>query len=311
MPDSEAPDYRDLLDADYLAYVDRVNALFPPEAANLPLPEQRALYDAMCRVFHPGRPAGVTTRDFAISGPSGDIPLRLYSRTARGGPRILFFHGGGFAFGGLDSHDDTCGDLCARTGLDVISVAYRLAPEHRHPAAFDDAMAALRWIGREGEAVILAGESAGGTLAASVSHAARKPGLRPLGQMLIYPLLGGPPGLSHRLHANAPLLTAGEVESCRRVRCDGPPPSRDPTFEPLADDDFSGLPATVVVTAECDPLASEGARYCALVRAAGGSATCRQEPRLTHSFLRARPSVPRAGAAFERIVADILRLARA
>lgn len=308
---SEYPGYRDLLDADYLAYIERVNAFFPSEVAALPLAEQRARYDEMCWAFHPGRPAGVTIRDTALPGPAGDIPVRLYSCGTGLGARILFFHGGGFVFGGLDSHDDTCADLCAQSGLDIISLAYRLAPEYMHPAPFEDAMAALAWVGTDGtRPVILAGESAGGTLAATVAHAARDTGWRPHGQLLIYPLLGGEPGPSHRLQANAPLLTATEIEACRNIRTGGQPPSRDPTFEPLDDNDFTDLPRTIVVTAQCDPLSSEGEHYCKRILTADGNAVWREEPRLTHSFLRARAAVPRARAAFGRIVDDVLLLAK-
>ena len=303
-------DYADRLDPAYWDYIDAANAHFPANAATLPFAQQRVLYDAMCQRFHPGRPPGVKGKDAAIDGPGGRIPIRLY-RTG-GGPSaavVLFFHGGGFVFGGLESHDDTCADLCAGTGLEIVSVDYRLAPEHLHPASFDDTLASWHWLSNEtSRPIILAGESAGGTLAAAVVRAVRKEPRSAAGQLLIYPSLGGQAGHSHRAHAFAPLLTLDEVESYRRLRSAGAPPGRDPSFEPLADTDFRGLPPTVVVTAECDPLSSEGEAYRDAIRAAGGSAIWREEPRLTHSFLRARTTVPRAREAFARIVSDLAAL---
>lgn len=303
--------YADRLDDDYWLYVDAVNAAFPADAAALPIAAQRALYDAMSRRFHPGRPLDITVEDMTIDGPGGRIPIRLYRKKAvRPSAVVLYFHGGGFVFGGLYSHDDTCSDLCAGTGLEIFSVDYRLAPEHPHPAAFTDALAAWRWLlAGTDRPIVLAGESAGGTLAATVAHAVRNGSRSAAGQLMIYPMLGGKPGHSHRAHAFAPLLSLDDVETCRRAWSGGEPPPGDPTFEPLADPDFSGLPPTVVVTAECDPLSSEGEAYCKAVRAAGGSSIWREEQRLTHSFLRARASVPRASEAFSRIVDDLSMLA--
>lgn len=302
--------YADRLDDNYWAYVARVNAFFPPESSDWPLAEQRRVYDRMCRAFHPGRPAGLICEDTAIHLRDRSIPIRRY-RPERmlPGPVVLFFHGGGFVFGGLDSHDDTAGDLCVETGLEMVSVDYRLAPEHLHPAAFDDALAAFDWLAAAtSQPIILVGESAGGTLAAAVAHAVRGQARGPVAQLLIYPSLGGEPGPSHREHAQAPLLTASELAAYRDIRSGGQPSVSDPTFEPLADTSFADLPTTIIVTAECDPLSSEGEAYRDRMLAAGGDATWREEPRLTHSFLRARSSVKRARDAFERIIADLAQL---
>ncbi len=302
--------YADRLDEDYWAYVDRVEAFFPTATLDLPLAEQRRVYDRMCRAFHPGRPADIETVDGAIQLPGRSIPIRRYRpMSPRKHAAVLFFHGGGFVFGGLDSHDDTAADLCAGCGLDVISVDYRLAPEHTHPAAFDDAFAAFEWlsVSRLGPIVVV-GESAGGTLAAAISHAARRRSRTPAAQLLIYPSLGGEPGRSHREHAFAPLLTAADLAAYRDVRSGGRPPMADATFEPLTDLSFADLPPSVIVTAECDPLSSEGEVYRDRILAAGGRAIWRDEPRLTHSFLRARPTVARAREAFQRIVADLAEL---
>lgn len=311
MPVSGRGAYSDRLDDDYWAYIERANAFFPSDALGWPLDEQRRIYDRMCRAFHPGRPGGLICEDTAISLRDRSIPIRRYRpERALPGPMVLFFHGGGFVFGGLESHDDTVGDLCVETGIEMISVDYRLAPEHPHPASFEDALAAFDWLAAAtSQPIILLGESAGGTLAAAVVHAVRGRARVPAGQLLIYPSLGGEPGRSHREHAQAPLLTTAELAAYRDLRSGGQPPMADPSFEPLSDTSFADLPATVVVTAECDPLSSEGEAYRDRIIAAGGDATWREEPRLTHSFLRARPSAMRARQAFERLVADLGELA--
>jgi acetyl esterase len=297
--------YRALLDADLVAFIEAHEAGFPAELASAPLARQRAFYDAMCCTFHTSLPPDIETRDTAIALPDRSVPLRIYRPLGHEAPAIvLYFHGGGFVFGGLDSHGDICADLCSRAGVEVTSVDYRLAPEHRHPAAFDDAMAAFEWsISRSARAPTLIGESAGGTLVAAVAHRTRADHARPRGVVLVYPGLGGRgEEPSFREHAEAPLLSAVETAYYQSIRLRDPAEAYDPTASPMRDTDFSGLPPTFVSAAEFDPLRDEGARYCDLVRAAGGQARCIVEPGLVHGFLRARKRVARAAAAFDRIV---------
>lgn len=302
--------YRALIEPEMWAYVDRVEANFPPQIAGAPIEAQRRVYDAMCRTLHRGRPSGIHVSDGTLAAPDRAIPIRRYV-PARGTPSalVLFFHGGGFVLGDLDSHDDICAEMSDRTGFEVVSVAYRLAPEHRHPAALDDAIDALYALGAQTALPFLfCGESSGATLAAALSHQARRLAVRPAGQLLITPDLGGDVTRgSYVRHAEAPLLTTRDVLSYRRMRGDG---DAVPGLAPLRDDDFSDLPPTVIVTAECDPLCSDGADYRERILAAGGRATLIEEPRLTHSFLRARATVPRAQAAFSRIVEALAALGR-
>lgn len=311
----EAPmdlgEYANLLDPDYQLYVRQVDNWYPPGAADWPIGRQREVYDRMCRAFHAGRPAGVQVEDSS----AGAISVRRYQRAGAPPAILLYFHGGGFVLGGLDSHDDICAEICAGTRLAVISVDYRLAPENPHPAAFDDACAAFDWVVSAYDLpVLLAGESAGGNLAAAVAHATRKHDRRPVGQILIYPSLGGAPDLRSRIdHANAPLLAAADIQAYRALRTAGamPAATEDWRLEPLMDSDFSGLPPTLIVTADCDPLSSDGEAYRDRVLDAGGFAVWREEPRLTHSFLRARHSARRAGQAFQAILADVADMASA
>ncbi|QYK40907.1 MAG: alpha/beta hydrolase [Paracoccaceae bacterium] len=296
-------DYQTLIDAPTWAFIHATAAHYPDDTAFQGVAEQRRVYDAMCAAFRRPRPEGVAVTDADLGG----VPARHY----RSGPalvRVIYLHGGGFVVGGLDSHDDVCAEICAATGLPVSSIDYRLAPEHLHPAAYDDALAATRAALAAGP-TILCGDSAGGNLAAAVVHALRgAPGL--IGQVLIYPGLGGDTGRgSHIRHAHAPMLTRDDVLAYARLRHGGPPPVGDPTASPLQDNDFSRLPPSLVVTAECDPLSDDGQDYVRAIRAAGGQAVWIEEPGLVHGYLRARHSVPRAGASFARICAALLALA--
>jgi acetyl esterase len=303
-------DYEQAIDAEMWAYVAKANDRFPPESGRLPIERQRAIYNAMCRDFHAGRPPNVHVRDEPIDGPGGALIIRRYRRVgAAGDARVLFFHGGGFVLGDLDSHDDICAEICAHTGFEVVSADYRLAPEHPHPAAFDDACAAFAWAAAGDRPVLLCGESAGGNLAAAVAHAARRHGTAPIGQVLICPDLGGDVGTgTYVTHAEAPMLGTSDVLFYRQARFGGREGHVDPITAPLADTDFSGLPPTVVVTAACDPLSGDGEVYCGRIAAAGGRGWWREEAGLTHSFLRARRLSRRAAQAFEQILAAIAAL---
>ena len=202
---------------------------------------------------------------------------------------MLYCHGGGFILGGLDSHDDVCAELCERTGYELVSVDYRLAPEHLHPAAFDDALAAFEWAAATyAQPILLAGDCAGGNLAAAVSHATRGHPRAPIGQVLIYPGLGGDMDKgSYVKHAEAPMLThARHRILSRHPRRSSTPTTRRCRRSPTAIS--RGLPPTVIVTAQCDPLSSDGETYRDRILAAGGKAWWYEEPGLVHSFLRGR-----------------------
>lgn len=305
--------YATRLDLALWDYIDRVNGWYPPEMSGLPIDRQRVVYDAMCRAFREAYPAGVEASDRTVAAGDHAIPVRRY-RMAGKAPQatVVYYHGGGFILGGLDSHDDICAEICAGTGFDVLSPDYRLAPEHLHPAAFDDALAVFEWAAATSDLpIVLCGESAGGNLAAAVAHGSRNHPRHAIGQVLIYPGLGGDESAgSYIEHAQAPLLTLGDIEFYRNVRSGKAQSPEDPTFSPLRGSDFSGLPPTFIITAECDPLSSDGEAYRDRILAAGGRAWWREEPRLVHSFLRARKTVPRAGEAFARIVAAIAALGK-
>ncbi|RWL81655.1 MAG: alpha/beta hydrolase [Mesorhizobium sp.] len=302
--------HADRLDPELWDYIDKVNSWYPPEIVAAPIADQRAVYNRMCIAFHQGHPEGVTTSDGIVATAAHAIPVRRYRMEGKPAAIVVYYHGGGFVLGDLASHDDICAEICAGTGFEVVSADYRLAPEYLHPASFDDALAVFDWVAATSALpIVLCGESAGGNLAAAVAQATRRHARHAIGQVLIYPGLGGDEtGRSYIEHAEAPLLTLADIEFYRRVRSAPGQSLDDPTFSPLRNRDFSGLPPTVIVTAECDPLSSDGETYRDRIVAAGGQAWWREEKRLVHSFLRARSAVPKAAEAFARIIEDIARL---
>ncbi|ESZ27065.1 alpha/beta hydrolase [Mesorhizobium sp. L2C084A000] len=303
-------DYKTLIDAETWAFIERTNSYYPPDTIDYTIAQQREIYDRMCREFFAGYPDGVAVETSAIATSTHDIPTRIYRSPLQAAVTVLYVHGGGFILGGLDSHDDVCAELCARTGYEVVSVDYRLAPEHLHPAAFDDLMSAFEWAAATpSHPILLCGDSAGGNLCAAVSHATRGHSKRPIGQVLIYPGLGGDRSQgSYITHAEAPMLTTRDLEFYKNIRTGGQDGTGDITQSPLADADFANLPPTVLITAQCDPLSSDGEAYRDRIVAAGGRAYWFEEPGLVHGYLRARHTVGRARASFTRIVDAVAAL---
>ena len=298
-------DYAKLIDAETWAFIKKTAEFYPEETVTFGIEDQRRVYNEMCAGFHAGYPEGVTAKDRAYGG----VPCRHYS-VGSGAAAVMYYHGGGFVVGGLESHDDVCAELCAASGCDVISVDYRLAPEFKHPAAYDDAMAASRAVSDElGLPLVLCGDSAGGNLAAAVAHMGRD--MDVLGQVLIYPGLGGDFDKgSYIEHAEAPMLTRADIVFYKDVRLDGDEPQGDPSYAPLHDTSFAGLPPTMIITAQCDPLRDDGLDYETALRGAGVRVDRVDESGLVHGYLRARHSVKRAKDSFARICAAVTALSQ-
>lgn len=301
--------YQELIDAETWAFIQRTNDYYPPDTVDATVERQREIYNTMCREFFAGYPAGVQAQDLDADG----VPVRVYTCAAEPKAVILYLHGGGFVVGGLQSHDDVCAELCESTGCSVVSADYRLCPEHPHPAPYDDAMTAYRWVAQNyPQPLVLCGDSAGGNLAAAVAHSSRGDARAPVAQVLIYPGLGGDHSSgSYVRHSDAPLLATREIIFYEKVRLGTA--SRedyvsDARYAPLWSDDFSGLPATVVFGAQCDPLCDDGELYCQKLNAAGVQAQWIEEPGLVHGYLRARSSVQRARDSFDRICQAISQL---
>jgi acetyl esterase/lipase len=248
-----------------------------PLMESMSVPEARAFYLQLQADRPPGPDVGEIV-DGVLPGTTGDLAYRLYRPSTPGPhPVVLYFHGGGWVVGDAVSDDPLCRDLCARTDAIVISADYRHAPEHRFPAAVDDAMAALRWVADNAEALggipgqlAVACWSAGAGLTAVVCQLARDMGgPHIVGQVLLTPpTSGGTAMTSFVENAEGYLLTTPLTEWFYNHYIDQAQRS-DPRFAPLRADDLSGLPPAIVVTAEFDPLRDDGRAYAAALAAAG------------------------------------------
>ena len=300
-------DYGTLIDAEVWAFLARTEEFYPPDAVDLSIADQRRVYDEMCAAFDVGHPDGVSTSDRRM----GDIPCRLYTPATAPNGTVFFCHGGGFVVGGLDSQDSICAEFCAATGMRVLAVDYRLSPEHPYPADCNDAWAAFAaTCAAFSGPIVLCGDSAGGCLVASVAHKARAhhPD-RVTGTLLIYPGLGADwTEQSYVDHPEAPGLTTKDMAFYRLVRSAGQEITSDPHYAPLQDSDFSNLPPTVILTAQCDPLSSDGDVYAQRLTAAGGQALWREEAGLVHAYLRARHMSSKAKASFARMIQSLITL---
>ncbi len=236
-------------------------------------------------------------RSVSIPGPTGVIPARHYRPPAGGAaaPLLVFYHGGGWVFGDLDSHDSACRLICRDAGIHVLAVDYRLAPEHLAPAAVDDAYAAYRWareravdLGADPRRVAVGGDSAGGNLAAVVTRLVRDAGdPLPALQWLIYPVtdLRGMTR-SRSLLGEGFLLTKHDIDWFQDIYVEGSGLDfSDPLVSPLLAEDLSGLSPALVVTAGFDPLRDEGDQYADRLRQAGVAVDHRQMSSMIHAFL--------------------------
>lgn len=302
---AQTPDYSKLIDSETWEFIKRTAAWYPGDTVDRSIEEQRDIYNAMCREFFSGYPDGVTATTSAINAGDHDIPIRSYNKqNSDPAAQVVYYHGGGFVVGSLESHDDVCAEICDRTDCPVTSIDYRLSPEHPFPACFNDALEGFRQIASRSELpVVLAGDSGGANLCAAVSQAVRHDDHTPSGQVLAYPGLSGDFSKgSYITHARAPLLNKQDIEFYRAIRSPGVDVAGDPRAAPLADTDFSHLPPTVVISAECDPLCDDGRNYRDAILATGGKAVWFNEKGLVHGYLRARNTVKRARDSFTRFV---------
>ncbi|XAE42821.1 alpha/beta hydrolase [Nguyenibacter vanlangensis] len=230
-------------------------------------------------------------------------PARLYLPHGKVRGAVLFLHGGGFVHCGLNSHHGICCRLARASGAAVLSFDYRLAPEHRFPAAVEDSWAALRWLAGEswrwGGGLAVAGDSAGGNLAAVLAHLARDRGGPELAlQLLYYPSLYGAREVpSRRIHAEGYMLTARLMEWYAEQYVRTPEDLYHPLMAPVFAESLAGLAPAVIVPAEFDPLHDEATGYAQAMRAAGGQAELRCYPGTIHGYLNMYSVMPAGRAA--------------
>lgn len=246
-----------------------------------------------------------SVEDVTIPGPDQPIPLRVYRPDDRPGhPVIVFFHGSGFVICSLETHDDICRQICHGTGHVVVSVDYRLAPEHPFPAAPRDCLAAVRWVaahaaslGGDPERLAVCGDSAGGCLATvAARQCGEAGGPRIAAQALIYPVTdhyqGGHDSYAERGSGFG--MTSGDMRWFWNHYCQDPAQGLDPLASPLRAPDLSGLPPTYVVTAEYDVLRDEGRLYAQKLAEAGVAVTLKHYEDVNHGYLHWVGIVPTA-----------------
>ena len=281
-----------------LAFHKRCEDFYPADAVDAAIAQQRQWYDALCAEFDAPSPEGLTRQDERVEG---RIPVRRYRPASiLTQTRIFYIHGGGFVVGSLDSHDAICAELAHATGAELVSIDYRLCPEHVWPAAFDDCFEVLTWLLADGRPLVVAGDSAGGNLTAGIVLKARDEGLSGIvGQVLIYPALGGDlVAGSYREMAHAPGLSTADVFYYRAIL---QAPEDDGFAHPLKAGDLSGLPPAYITAAHFDPLRDDARLYAARLIMAGVNVNFREEPQMIHAWLRARHMSEGARYGFEHL----------
>ena len=284
------PQTRALLDLFVAKAIPPVHTLSPQEA--------RRGYHARAALTQPEAPPVAEVRELSADGPHGPIPMRLVRPLgAQAGatlPVLLYFHGGGWTIGDLDTHDTLCRGLANGAGCAVISVDYRLGPEHRFPAAVNDCIAATRWVHAhaaqlrlDAARVAVGGDSAGGNLAAVVAIAARDAGDLPIAfQLLIYPATDQRrTAPSHATNGTGYLLTRESIAYYHENYLGGDAHDHDWRASPLLVQDISRLPPALVLTAGFDPLRDEGLQYAQRLSQAGNRATQLCFERQIHGFV--------------------------
>jgi acetyl esterase len=277
----------------------------------------RALFLGGREILSPEPAPVAEIRELDIAGPDGArLPLRLYRGTGTAAgtmlPALVFFHGGGWVVGDLETHDPMCRHLANAAACAVVAVDYRLAPEHKFPAAVEDSFAATQWVAANGDQfgidrarLAVGGDSAGGNLAAVVSLLARDCGAPRLSaQLLLYPALDfGLNRASHQRLAEGYLLTLATMRWFAEAYIRGPQDVADWRASPLRAPDLSGLPPAYVLTAGYDPLCDEGIAYARRLQECGVAVEHRHLPGQIHGFLLMGKIVRAAGPALDEIAA--------
>ena len=297
------------LDPKVKEMLDQLAASGIPQFETMSPVEARAAFVALLAMQ--GDPPPVArVENRRIPGPAGDLPIRIYAPDAKGPqPVLVYFHGGGWVIGDLETHDGVCRALANAIPATVIAVDYRLAPEHKFPAAVDDAYAATRWvaehatsIGVDPARIAVGGDSAGGNLAAVVAlmaHDSGKPNL--VHQLLVYPVTDAAMDTpSYEQNKEGYFLTGSLMIWFWKHYLKAPADREAPYASPLRARDLRNLPPALVITAEFDPLRDEGERYAARLRQAGVPVQLTRYDGIIHGFFGMAAVLPQATLAIEQ-----------
>jgi acetyl esterase/lipase len=303
------------LDPRIQRFLDLLKAGHPPNTFDLTVAQRRT---GLAELMQFGGPSeALPTEDRVLPGPATALPARLYIPTEAPpdlSAGIVYFHGGGLISGSIDTHDGIARSLAQATGCRLLSVDYRLAPEHAFPAGLEDALAAVRHVaahasdyGIDAARLIVCGDSAGATLAAAVCEALARSGeVRPALQLLLCPILDHSRATeSRRLYAEGFLVEQGTLDHDLLHYLPPGTDRRDPRISPLLAANLKGVPPTIVHTAEYDPLRDEGRAYFERLQAVGSGRAYTCHAGMIHLFYGLGRVTPAAGAAFRAIGAEV------
>lgn len=298
------------LDPQVKTFLEQMAAQGAPPISEQTVEQARETAAAFTQLALPPMPVA-SVEDRRIPGPQGEIPVRIYTPEGTGPfPGIVFTHGGGWVIMNIETHDGICRAIANQAGAVVVSVDYRLAPEHKYPAAAEDAYAALEWVAESAAGLAVdparlgvAGDSAGGNLAAAAALMARDRGGPPLGfQALLFPVLDHNfETRSYADNAEGYLLTRDSMVWFWNQYLPSPDRGREPYASPLRAGDLAGLPPAYIVTAEFDPLRDEGEAYAKALEAAGVPVELVRYDGQVHDFILMGAVLPQAATAVSAI----------
>ena len=310
--------YADRMAPGIAEYLNRAEELFSHTSAEMTIEDQRVAFTELCRAFAGPHPDGLLVRDETLPGPAGDIAVRVYRPAGAGVTGgLIYFHGGGWVVGDLDSHDDHCAWIAGEAGITVVSVDYPLAPEKPHPTPFEVSMAAVRHIasnagdyGIDPARLGVGGDSAGAALAAAVALQSRNTGPDLALQLLIYPTLGCDHSLpSFTENADAPALNTADMAKYLRLYTGQEPDEiSDIRAAPLLAEDLAGMPPAFIAACELDPLRDEARAWHVKLGKAGVPSRLYLGAGLVHGCMRARRISPAAMDFFEAICSGLTPL---
>lgn len=292
-----------------------------PQARSRPSLEARRQSLAKLMQFARAEAPDVATSDGMLTGRAGELPYRLYTPASAGelAPGFVFFHGGGLVAGSIATHDRIAAALAHATGCRLVSIDYRLAPEHRFPAAVDDAIAATEWVAREAaslgidaDRLVIGGDSAGATLAAIVcQEAAQTAGLSIAAQCLICPVLDfEETSPSREAFAEGHLIDRATIEADLSDYLPEDIDTADPRVSPLRATRLTGLPTAIIHTAEYDPMRDEGNAYARKLLAAGVAVEHVCHDGMVHNFHAMGAILPQAQLVLSQIGEQVRRAVR-